>query len=254
MENALLIGLSRQMSLRRELDVVSNNIANLNTTGFKANGALFEEYMMPGARANQFAQQDSRLSFVQDRASWLDLSQGALQTTGNPLDVAIDGDGYLAVETPRGERFTRNGALQINSAGQLVTSEGHRVLGEAGPITLQNTDRDIMITPEGVVRVRSNSNPNSDEARGRLRLVSFPNPQQLQKDGSSLFAASNGLAQQPARSRIVQGALEKSNVRAVIEMTRMIEVTRNYSQIAGLLQQQGDLRRSAIERLAEVPA
>ena len=87
MENTSLVGLSRQMALQRELDVVSNNIANLNTTGFKADNVVFQEFLMPGARANQFAGADRQLSFVQDRATWLDLSQGPVEHTGNPLDV-----------------------------------------------------------------------------------------------------------------------------------------------------------------------
>ena len=124
MENASLVGLSRQIALQRELDVVANNVANLNTTGFKADNVVFHEHLMPVARANQFRGGDRQLSFVQDRATWLDLSQGPVQQTGNPLDVAMSDNAFLTVQTPRGERYTRNGALQINSAGQLVTSEG----------------------------------------------------------------------------------------------------------------------------------
>jgi flagellar basal-body rod protein FlgF len=257
MENSLLIGLSRQMALRRELDIVANNIANLTTTGFKADGAVFEEYLMPVARADQFLPPDRRLSFVQDRATWHDFSQGPVQQTGNPLDVAIDGDAFLVVQTPRGERYTRNGALQINTAGELVTSAGDRVLGDSGPILFQAEDRDISISADGTISVREGTNAAIDAARGRLRLASFAQPQILQKDGSSTFAAPAGVlpqTPQPQDARIVQGALEKSNVRAVVEMTRMIEVTRTYTQVATLLQQQGDLRRAAIERLAEVPA
>ena len=129
MENASLVGLSRQIALQRELDVVANNIANLNTTGYKSDNTVFQEFMMPVARANQFRGADRQISFVQDRATWIDLTQGPVETTGNPLDVAISGNAFLTVQTPRGERYTRNGALQINSQGQLVTSEGLQVVG-----------------------------------------------------------------------------------------------------------------------------
>jgi flagellar basal-body rod protein FlgF len=254
MENTLLIGLSRQMALRRELDVVANNIANLNTTGFKADGHLFEEYLMPVARSDGFAGADRRMSFVLDRATWHDLGQGPIQQTGNPLDVAIDGKAYLAVDTPRGERYTRNGALQINAQGELVTSEGYRVLGDNGPIVFQPADRNISISREGTISVREGTNA-AESQRGRLRLVGFAQAEQLRKDGATLFAAPAGLAPQAAPTAgVIQGAIEKSNVRAVVEMTRMIEVTRTYTTIAGMLQQQGDLRRTAIERLADVPA
>jgi len=256
MENSLLIGLSRQNALRRELDIVANNIANMNTNAYKADGAVFAEYLMPGATADQFALPDRRLSFVHDRTTWHDMSQGPLQKTGNALDVSIDGNAFLVVQTPRGERYTRNGAMQVNAAGQLVTSEGYQVLGESGPITFNATDRDIIINPDGSVRVREGQNANSDGGRGKLRLVAFANPQVLRKDGSSLFTATAGVQPQaPALNvRVVQGTLEKSNVRSVVEMTRMIELTRAYSEVAQILHQQGELRRSAIERLAEVPA
>jgi flagellar basal-body rod protein FlgF len=253
MENALLIGLSRQVALQRELEVVANNIANLNTTGFKGDGAVFEEFLMPVASADRFQGADRRMSYVQDRATWHNFAPGPVQQTGNPLDLAIDGDAFLVVQTARGERFTRNGALQVNATGELVTNNGDRVLGDGGPIQFQNTDRDISVNPDGSITVREGA--NADSARGKLRLVRFENVQQLRKDGSSLFAAPEGVAPQPAQSvRIVQGAVEQSNVRGVIEMSRMIEITRNYTQIATLLQQQGEQRRSAIEKLAEVPA
>src|SRR6185312_8648241 len=98
MDNALLIGMSRQTALQRELDVVSNNIANLNTTGFKADGAVFAEYLNKNAASEGFAAPDRRISFVQDRMSWHDMSQGIVQSTGGPLDVAIDGEGMIVVQ------------------------------------------------------------------------------------------------------------------------------------------------------------
>ena len=248
MENALLIGLSRQMSLRRELEVVSNNIANLNTTGFKAGTAIFEEFLMPGATHDHFARPDRRLSYVQDRSTWHDFSQGPVRQTGNPLDVAIDGNSFLVVQTPRGERYTRNGSFQINPAGELVTSEGYRVMGDGGPLQFQAEDRDITISRDGTVSV-------PDGLRGKLRLVSFDAPQRLQQDGSSTFAAPQDKQPQATEyPHVIQNAIEQSNVKAVVEMTRMIEVTRHYTQVATLLQQQGEMRRSAVERLAEVPA
>jgi flagellar basal-body rod protein FlgF len=256
MENALLIGLSRQIALQRELEVVSNNVANLNTTGYKADGSVFQEFLMPLARAGGDQSAGQRLSYVQDRATWHDFDPGPTRQTGNPLDVAIDGDAFLVVQTPRGERYTRNGSLQINATGELVTSTGDRVLGEGGPIQLQNTDHDVSINPDGTITVREGANTTSDSARGKLRLVHFDRVQQLQKDGSSLFAAPDGVTAQPAPAtvRVIQGSIEQSNVRGVVEMSRMIELTRTYAQIAGMLQQAGDLRNTSIDKLAEVPA
>jgi flagellar basal-body rod protein FlgF len=254
MENSLLIGLSRQIALHRELEVVANNIANLDTTGYKADGSVFEEFLMPSASAGGFQGADRQISYVQDRATWHNLSPGPTRQTGNPLDVAIEGDAYLVVQTARGERYTRNGALQINAQGQLVTSAGDPVVGDGGPIQFQNTDHDVSINKDGSITVREGGNTKSDSARGRLRLVRFDRAQQLQKDGASLFTAPNGVAAQPApNARIVQGAIEQSNVRSVVEMARMVEVTRTYTQIAAILQQQSDMRRNAIDKLAEIP-
>jgi flagellar basal-body rod protein FlgF len=257
MDNALLIGMSRQTALQRELDVVANNIANLNTTGFKADGAVFAEYLNMNASSGGFAAADRRMSFVQDRMSWHDMSAGTIQSTGGPLDVAVDGEGMLVVQTDRGERYTRNGALQLNNLGEVVTTAGDKVMGENGPIVLQTTDRDIVITKDGTIKVREGTSLNSDSTRGKLRLVTFDNAQQLQKDGASTFAAPDGVTPvplAPGKTNVVQGAIEKSNVRPVIEMTRMIELTRAYTDVASILQQQGDMRKNSIQQLAEVPA
>jgi flagellar basal-body rod protein FlgF/flagellar basal-body rod protein FlgG len=248
MDNTLLVALSRQTTLRRALEVTANNIANINTTGFKADGVVFEEYLTRSARSNQFGNGERRTSFVADRATWHDLRQGPTQQTGNPLDIAVGGDGFLAVQTPAGERYTRNGAMQVNAGGQLVTSEGYPVLGDAGPITFQSQDRGITIASDGSVSVAGGS-------RGKLRLVEFADPTRLEKDGSTSFAAPDGLQPQPAtHTRIVQGAVEKSNVEGVVEISRMIEISRTYATIAQMTQSQSEMRRSAIERLAEIPA
>jgi len=250
MENASLVGLSRQVALSRELDVIANNVANINTTGFKADGSLFEEYLSSSARA---AQSGGRVSYVRDRGIWHDMSQGPMERTGNPLDVAIQGKGFFAVQTPRGEHYTRNGALQINATGQLVTNEGDAVLGDGGPIVFQPNDRNITIGADGTISVQEGTNKTSS-VRGKLRVVDFANRQSLQKDGSSTFSAVNGATPQPvADASIVQGSVEKSNVRGVIEMSRMIELTRAYTQIATMLQQQDSQGQQAIDKLAEVP-
>ncbi len=253
MQNTLLIGLSRQTTLERQLDVVANNVANVNTAGFKADRSLFEEYLMSGAHEDNFVGNDRRLSYVQDRATFHDFSQGAAEQTKNPLDVAIDGSGFLVVQTPAGERYTRDGGLQLNNQGQLVTVAGNPVLGTSGPIVFQPTDHDINITADGTITVVE-GNGRTDSMRGKLRLVSFPDAQKLLKEGSNLYSAGEGSAQADTKSALRQGFIEKSNVNAVAEMSRMIEVTRAYTQISTLLQQESDLHKTAIEKLADVPA
>jgi flagellar basal-body rod protein FlgF len=251
MQNTLLVGLSRQMALSRELDVIANNVANLDTTGFKADGSLFESFLSSAARGDETG---GRVSFVRDRGVWHDMSQGPIEHTGNPLDVAIDGkNAFLVVQTPNGPRYTRNGSLQINATGQLVTADGNPVLGDSGPIVFQPNDSQVSISKDGTISVREGSS-NVDSQRGKLKLVAFDNQQQLQKDGSSTFSAPDGVSPHAAaKATLVQGAIEKSNVRGVVEMSRMIEITRSYTQVANLLQQQNDLGQTAIDKLAAVP-
>jgi flagellar basal-body rod protein FlgF len=253
MENTLLVGLSRQTLLERQLDVVANNIANVNTTGYKADSSLFEEFLTSGAHEDNFVGADRRVSYVQDRATFRDFSQGAADQTKNPLDLAIDGSGFLVVQTPAGERYTRDGGLQLNNQGQLVTVAGNPVLGDSGPIVFQPTDHDINVTPDGTITVVAGTS-TADSVRGKLRLVSFADAQKLLKEGANLYSAGEGAAQPDAKSVVRQGFIEKSNVSAVAEMSRMIEVTRAYTQISTLLQQQSDLHKTAIQQLAEVPA
>jgi flagellar basal-body rod protein FlgF len=254
MENTLLVGLSRQMVLERQMDVVANNVANINTNGFKADRSLFEEYLRSPAHEDNFQRSDRRVSFVQDRATFKDFSAGNTELTKNPLDVSIDGKGFIAVQTPAGERYTRDGSLQINNQGQLVTAGGNPVLGTSGPIVFQPTDKEISIAADGNVTVLEGTG-RIDSVRGKIRLVSFADAQKLVKEGSNLYSAGTGVAAQPdITSRVRQGFIEKSNVNSVHEMSRMIEITRTYTQISALLQQQSELHKSAIEKLADVPA
>jgi flagellar basal-body rod protein FlgF len=253
MQNALLIGLSRQMTLERQMDVVANNVANANTNGFKADRSLFEQYLNSGAHEDNFVGSDRRVSYVQDRGTFRDVGQGPMEETKNPLDLAVDGNAYFAVQSAGGERYTRDGKFSLNNQGQLVTSNGNLVLGNAGPITFQPTDHDINVAPDGTVTVLEGS-ARVDSIRGKIRMVSFDDPQKLAKQGANLYAQGSANQQADTKSTVRQGYIEKSNVNAVGEMSRMVEVMRSYTAIANLLQQQSDLHKSAIEKLADVPA
>ena len=243
MQNTLLVGLSRQVALGRQLDVIANNIANLNTTAFKADGALFEAYVSPNARAGDLSAKDSQVNFVRDRATWIDWSQGALKRTGNPLDVAIEGKGFLAVETANGERYTRNGSLKIDAQGQLVTSAGDPVLGDNGPIIFQRTDRGITISKDGTISVRT-AGSNAEVTRGQPARGQLPQHRvNCKKTAPATSPPPTSVTPDPDKqSSLLQGAVEKSNISAVLEMTHMIEVTRSYQQTASMLSQQSDLQ------------
>jgi flagellar basal-body rod protein FlgF len=219
-------------------------MANVNTNGFKARESRFAEHLMPTARADAFQRPDQMLSYVIDAGTPLDLSAGMIERTGNPLDAAIKGDGYFVVQTPQGERFTRNGAFEINPQGQLVTSDGHVVQGENGPIAITPQETGLTIGADGTIS-------SSQGVRGRLRLVSFADAQALKNEGANLFSST--LPPQPAGAtiRVEPGAIERSNVKPVLEMSRLMEVNRSYTSVAGMLSKMDELRRTAIQRLAE---
>ena len=177
------------------------------------------------------------------------------QLTSNPLDIAIDGDAFLAVQTAAGERYTRDGNLQLNSQGQLVTASGDPLLGTSGPIVFQPTDHDINISPDGTVSVlegasRHRLGPRQASPGQFRRCAEAPEARQQPVFG-------RGRRDRAARyesRRCAQGYIEKSNVNSVVEMSRMVEIMRTYTQVASLLQQQSDLHKNAIEKLADVPA
>ncbi len=247
MENALLVGLSRQMALGRELDVIANNMANVTTNGFKARSSRFASYLMPKASAEAFGRSDRPLDYVIDSGTALDVSSGAIETSHNPLDVAVKGDGFLAVQSAGGERYTRNGALTLDRTGRLVTSDGDPVLGDNGPITFDQTETGLAIAPDGTVS-------SAQSQHGRIRLVRFADVSALRNEGANTFSSAAPPLPAAGSSRLESGAIERSNVRPVVEMTRLIEVNRAYTNVASMIGRMDELKRSAVSKLADVQA
>lgn len=244
MDNAILVSLSRQVALQRQMDVVANNMANMGTSGFRSSKVIFEEHLMPVAEATSLKRGDRTISFVLDRGTMHDFEPGPMTPTDNPLDVAIDGDGWFVVQTPDGERYTRNGSFHLTDTGHLVTSEGHRVLGDAGPVVFDERDATITIAGDGTISTEAGE-------KGRLRVVTFPAPDRLRTEGTTLFSAEEEPAE-PETVRIIQGMIEKSNVKPLVEMTRMIEVTRAYASLSTAIERADGLRRDAIGALGRL--
>ena len=240
--------------LERQLDVVANNVANVNTAGYKADRSLFEEYLTSGAHEDNFVGRDRRVSYVQDRATFRDFAQGSFEQTNNPLDVAIDGDGLSGGAGRRAASATP--ATAICRSTISASSSRLPAIPCSAPPARSCSSRPITTStsrPTAPSRCwKASSRTNS--IRGKLRLVSFADAQSLLKQGGNLFAAGASAPQPDLKSTVQQGFVEKSNVNAVAEMSRMIEVMRTYTHIANLLQQQSDLHKSAIEKLADVPA
>lgn len=238
MENPLYIGLSRQVALRRQLDVVANNIANMNTVGFRAARMLFDTAM---EQAGQ--KRNDRIALTIDKATYTDTRQGAFVPTGNALDVAISGEGWLAVATPDGVRYTRDGRLQRGEAGELVTLGGHPVLDDGGqPLVIPDDRTAIAIAPDGTVTA-------DGEMVARLGLSGFAEPQAMRRGADGLYEPGGQDPQPAPEARLAQGNIESSNVRAVVEMTRMMDLTRDYQAVTRMVEEGHELLRGAIGRL-----
>ncbi len=253
MQNALYVGLSRQIALHREMDVIANNLANMDTNGFKADGVTFEEFLSSKARINRSSPADQRVSFVRESGSVTDFSQGTLQQTGGTLDLAIRGEGYFVVDTPQGERYTRNGSFALNDKGELVTQQGYRVRGQNGPLQFDQLDNSITFGREGTITA-INGNQNQVIERGKIRLVRFDDQNALVREGNGLYSAGGQTPQNVKETTsIVQGSLEKSNVNPIVEMSRMLEVMRAYQSLANMMTKTDDLRKDAIDKLSQIP-
>jgi flagellar basal-body rod protein FlgF len=245
MDNALLISLSHQIASYRSMDVIANNLANVSTPAFQREEPTFQEYVahVPPAEGQSGMQS---LSFVQDAGVVRDLSEGRMDTTGAPFDLAVHGKGYFVVQTSAGERYTRNGHFGLDASGQIVTSNGDPVQGDGGPITITPDDGDVHIAQDGTISGKNGQ-------IGRVRVVDFATPRGLVKEGASLYAA-NGQSPVSADSyQLNAGMLETSNVEPVIEISHMIEVMRAYQATATLTQTQEDLMRQAIDKLGQMP-
>jgi len=242
MENTLLIALSRQTTLRREMTSVANNIANMNTHAYKRESMMFDDFLMRSKGGE--AIMGDKLKFVRDVSQYRDLSEGSLEETGNSLDVAIHGDGYFVVETPQGNRYTRNGHFQLNNEGIVVTSDGHPVLTEEGDqISIQANDSRIDISRTGQIYTDGGE-------IGKLSIVNFENPQFLDKTSSTMYS-SDTPGTQVEQPHVIQGKLELSNVQPIIEMTRMIDVHRSYEKAKDLVGKEDERIKKALTLISD---
>jgi flagellar basal-body rod protein FlgF len=241
MENTSLIALSRQGALRRQMAVIANNVANMNTTGFKGDKVMFVEHMVRSKGGERIY--GDKIAFVRDIATVRDTSEGPLKTTDNPLDVAIRGEGFLVVQTDQGLRYTRNGRMQLDPSGQLVSQHGYPVLSEDGePITFATQDKEINISRDGSVSTDSGD-------LGRLRVVRFANEQNLRITSGGLYSSEEQPEDMVDRD-IVQRTLEGSNVVPIIEMARMIEVNRTYDSVSKMIQREDERMKKMIQEYA----
>jgi len=236
MENPIYIALSRQTALRRQMSVVANNIANLNTTAFKKEMMIYQAY----TEKTPFT---AKLDFVIDQSTATDHSQGNMKVTHNTFDMAIEGPGYFQVDDGQGTKYTRNGTFTLDEQNRLVTQEGYPVLDTLGnPILIPRGGSDLDVSPSGEILV-------ADQPVGRFGIVEFDDKLSLKKVRDSLFETEE-LPTPAADSRIMQGMIETSNVQGIEEMTSMIEVSRAYEAVKNVLDREDKRQETMISRLA----
>ncbi len=245
MENTSLIALSLQSAIRRQMSVIANNIANMNTTGFKGEKMMFVQHLVRSEGGERLW--GERIAFVRDIATMRDTSEGPLEKTGNPLDIAVSGNGYFVIGTDVGERYTRNGNFQLDNEGQIVNQHGDPLLSDSGqPFFLSPEDIDITVARDGTI-----STENGE--LGRIRVVSFENRQELRNAGEGMLATDKE-PQDVDNPDLVQFMLEGSNVQPIIEMTRMIETQRAYGNVKLLIDKEDERQKKMIQEYGKVAA
>jgi flagellar basal-body rod protein FlgF len=227
-------------TLRQE--VIANNLANANTVGFKKDKVFLQTMLDASLVMQKDANQNPLLLDAENVAT--DFGQGALRSTGNPLDVALSGRGYFALETPNGVRYTRAGAFTLNADGYLVDSNGYTVQGDAGPITIPSGD--VTISENGAIIV-------GGQEVAQLKIVDFEEPDALVKQGENLFKARAGATECPTlQITMRQGFLEDSNVNVVQEMVEMIKLQNTYQTSARVLMAQDESLNKAVNDVGTV--
>lgn len=234
MDTTTYVALSVQDALKRQIDIIAHNIANASTGGFKAEKPIFVQIL----DANE------DVSYVEDYGVMRDMSAGALEGTGGPLDVAIQGEAFLAVQLGNEIRYTRNGHLQLNAERELVTSTGYPVLDiDRNTIAIPEGATDIAISPDGSVSTGQGT-------LARIWLADFDDPLDMERAADSLYVTEQAPVP-PREASLVQGKLEMSNVRPVLELTDMINVLRAYQQNAQLAENEHSLQLETIDTVIQ---
>jgi flagellar basal-body rod protein FlgF len=241
------------LAYEKRLEVVANNIANVNTAGFKRDDVAFQAYLSSaeGAAAPvapPYPNPQAGASFWVSYSSRTDFSPGPLQQTGNQLDLALNGKGFFTVESPNGTVYTRRGNFTLSPDGVLVTQEGWPVQGSSGELRLDAANGgpqglDASVGEDGSVRVNGRD-------VGRLRIEDFSDPGRLTKIGDGYFTAGDAESSAaPENVRVAQGFLEMSNVETVRAMTEMIEILRGYESYQRVIRSIDEINAKSINEV-----
>jgi flagellar basal-body rod protein FlgF len=244
MDSPGYIVLSRLVAAQRATAVTAHNVANADTPGYRAHRPLFGT-VLERQRGAEGPEAGRSLAFAQDRATWREAMPAPLARTGNPLDIALsDQDAYFAVETARGERYTRAGRFTLDGQGRVVDPEGSALLDAGGqPLRIEPGSTRIEIRGDGGVVTENGP-------AGQLKLVRFRDAQRLQAEGDRNFAAPPDMAPEAVQAPgVVQGAMEGSNVRPVMELSRLTDDMRHFQFVAQMAEREGERLGTAVDRI-----
>jgi flagellar basal-body rod protein FlgF len=246
MDNTTYIALSRQQALWNQLEVIANNLANVNTTGFKGSDTLFAEHV-ERLRGDDRTFKD-RVSFTQDFGLVRNLAQGTFNYTGNTYDLALQGEGYFVVQrpatatAPAEDLYTRAGSFTVNADSQLVTQSGLLVMDTNNqPITINALVGEVTVQGDGSIRTKDG------QTIATMRIVRFENERELKAADGTSFRADGQTPIAITQPKVAQGVLEDSNVNAITEMTRLISVNRAYADISKMVEIEHQRKRQAAD-------
>lgn len=228
------------MRASQEFEILSHNMANTSTPGFKQELLHLWRLEAPDEPVDSLGQRSAYFLNVRSR----DYTQGSLHATGNENDYALDGPGFFKVETPKGVRYTRNGEFRLNTERQLVTKEGFLVLGKSGPIALNANDQNFYMDSEGGVHM--------DKSLGdQITVVDFPNPQGLAQQGQCFFATTkeSGGEIDALTTKVRQGELEESNIDPTAQIVKLIDIQRSFEAYLKVLDTFTAKDRKVIEEI-----
>ena len=230
------------ISQMMRLNVCSNNLANMGTVGFKADMPVFRLDESTDATQSTDPSTPHLSPYAADLEYVTDFTSGPVQTTGNPLDVAIVGNGFFEIQTADGIQYTRNGRFSINPQGVLSNCDGWPVMGDGGEIAINGSKVEITELGEIVV---------DGDIVGQLKVVDFPQPYNLTKTGGSGFvpSAADMVAQAAENVRLSQGAVETSNVNAIRTMTEMIDLLRVFETYQKVIRAADDTMAKTINEV-----
>ena len=245
MNSGIYPAVSGSLAAMRRLDVISNNLANVNTPGYKKDKMSFEGLLAGSVNPPAVPQGKTADPILQKENMYIDYAAGPISQSGNPLDLALDGDGFFAVTTPEGTAYTRQGNFHPSADGTLVTVDGYPVQGVGGTaIRIQGSH--VEIDAKGAVMV------DAAEA-GTISVVDFEKPYVMTKIGSALFIPTNPqAAPAAAKAQILQGHLEGSNVESISEMVQLIETNRYFEACSKVIKGFDDITAKAANELGRV--